>query len=260
VRDVAILGAGPSGLMAALAIEQSGHKPYILSHKEPSQMSGAMYLHQAIPELTSSEPDDYIQISKMGTAEGYAKKVYHDPNHPVSFTRFKEGIFPMWYLGDAYMDLWRRFEHRIHDYNIDTDKLPAVFHNFSLVINTIPLNQLCMNHEHTFDYARVWIQTGYYEGSEVANIMIYNGLLESSWYRFSRINRVVSYEFGREVSNSQSGLKPTRNTCTCWSDIRNLFFIGRYGRWEKNYLSHHAYLDAQNIIALFDSVHGRRYG
>ncbi|HEY7420289.1 MAG TPA: hypothetical protein VH593_34240, partial [Ktedonobacteraceae bacterium] len=79
-----VLGCGPAGLLAAHACSLNGADVRIFSLKRPSYISGAQYLHQAIPGL-SGAPDGDIMITKVGTREGYAKKVYGNANKATSW-------------------------------------------------------------------------------------------------------------------------------------------------------------------------------
>src|SRR4051812_39938970 len=95
MAEIAILGCGPAGIISAHAVRQSGHKPVILSSKQKSRIPGSQYLHQAIPDLTAVYPENTVQYVRMGTAEGYAYKVYGDSNRYTGWDNYRT-LYPSW--------------------------------------------------------------------------------------------------------------------------------------------------------------------
>lgn len=232
MSNVAILGSGPAGLLAALAVEQSGHRPTIFAKGEPSTMFGAMYLHRAIPGLHDRDGDSAefeITVVKTGSREGYAYNVYGNRDAACSWEKFDSGVTFGWDLKKAYKQLWDRYEPFIRHFEINDKHMGSICNNYPLVLNSIPAKSLCIR-EHEFAKQDIWVVHG--DGSLIPNVnddnlMYYNGipwdgsfdvgvddptwaneeenagnvdkhLIGHDWYRFSQINKYQAWEFSRE--------------------------------------------------------------
>lgn len=245
MSEVAILGCGPAGLLAALATEQAGHEPVIYSYKIKSTMPGAQFLHKPIPGVTPERPDATVLFTKVGTREGYARKVYGRPTAPCSWDQFPAGLYGVWSMGKLYDALWERFESRINDVDCDEQFLNAL--DARLVLSTIPAIYLCCGQRHEFRSQEVFIRTRpssslrgrYWDHVE------YNGTTWDPYYRRSYLFGRVSEEFGHWVSDSVRGEKPLGTDCDCRPSIKRL---GRFGQWRKGVLIHHAYHDAKGYV------------
>lgn len=250
---VAILGCGPSGLLAAHACELYD-KPFIIfSRKIKSKLGGAQYSHVPIPLLHNEEdPRASLRIVIKGTAEEYHRKVYGTMKVPfVSFDYYKSRLnVPAWSLTDAYDTLWERYERNIIQTDIgpgfvaamNTDKL------WSHVFSSVPLTAICRAREdafvdHQFRSVTVRILQKAMVPTMDEDVMIYNGEKEPSWYRMSKIFGVGSTEWGAgspvpPVSDLRSVTKPIDTNCDCHPHVVR---IGRYGTWQKGELSYHAF-------------------
>jgi hypothetical protein len=265
VTEIAILGCGPAGLLAAHATVLAGHTPRILSIKHRGVMPGAMYLHRPIKDLTEKKHQDMIRLSKIGTQEGYAQKVYGRRDAPVSWSIWNKGHYPIWNLRAAYEELWARYESYIKDVTVTANMVYQVRAYFPLVISTIPAKTLCLRpREHSFTERQIWVihDAPSLDKSPQSNIMIYNGLEKTPWYRFASIFGFRSYEYGHNPVEQlgedlkhlpiATGIKPLGNTCTCHSkrvkSYGDFVKVGRYGRWEKNVLTHHAFKQAKEAV------------
>jgi hypothetical protein len=76
--------------------------------------------------------------------------------------------------------------------------------------------------------------------------MIYEGGLDVSWYRYSQIREYQAWEYTRQPGEVQGykitrGIKPISTNCDCWESYDNFHRIGRFGKWTKGVLVHHAY-------------------
>lgn len=245
--QVAILGCGPSGLLAAHAVALQGWEPVIFSRKLKSQIGGAQYVHEHIPGVTPQNPEAQVTFVKEGTREGYAEKVYGDPSAPCSWDLWDVGERPMWSMHSMYERLWAEYADLIYDVEITPGK---PFGQFDLVISSIPAMNLCHNPAHQFRRAMVWIgQTAARHCPD--DTIIYNGEPNIRWYRTSRL-------FGFEASESMSpipwvdpsaktvqGFKPTENNCDCSPHIHR---VGRFGQWRKGVLVHDAFKQTVEII------------
>ena len=72
--------------------------------------------------------------------------------------------------------------------------------------------------------------------------MVYNGDPLWTWYRASLIDGHAALESTKPFSGAWSGVKPLATTCDCYRQIKR---VGRFGRWQKGVLVHHAFAQAQ---------------
>jgi hypothetical protein len=253
--NVAILGCGPSGLLAAHAAKQRGHEVVVVSRKIKSEINGAMFLHRGIPGINEVEPDFMIDIIKSGVREGYAENVYGDPSHPVSWDKFESDPFPAWDLRNVYDRLWKAWEPKIVNVEYSHAMLASMLEVQDKVISTIPRTATCtMAHE--FTSQDIWIERlegGLIERVNDHNLMYYNGytpdgkygMIGPPWYRYCQINGIRSWEYAKERHPDSMldgrvirGYKPISTTCDCWPRV---MFLGRFGAWQKQILTHHVY-------------------
>jgi hypothetical protein len=240
---VAVLGCGPAGLLAAHAAVLDDHDVDILSIPIRSELPGTMYLHRSIPFITSAEPDATITYLKLGQREGYAAKVYKDPAAPCSWDKFKVGPAPAWNLREAYLTLWNLYRDRVTKQVISPLDVPFILHEYERVISTIPARQLCRKPYHRFRYAAVFV--GSESLAEPDNI-VYSGLRDHAWYRTSNLFGHQATEYGRLLPGLRRGIKPTETNCDCWRG--RVLRVGRFGTWNKNHLTHHAFEHTQDYL------------
>jgi hypothetical protein len=243
---VAILGAGPAGMMAAQAVSLAGRTPIIYSPKEPSKIPGAAYLHKPVPDVTDATPDGSVRYLKRGTRAGYARKVYGDEMAPCSWDEFEEGEYPAWSLRRTYERLWEMFSPNIVPGEVNADDVEMMLTDYPLVISSIPKTVICRaRQQHEFHSRHYWHSekaTWYCRPNE----LVYSGNPEDEWYRTSRIFGHQATEFielpdlDKWRWRINPGEKPISNNCDCWEE-RNILFVGRFGEWTKGVLAHHAF-------------------
>lgn len=244
-RDVAILGCGPAGLLTAWAVEQAGFCPVIFSIPEKSKMPGAQFLHKPIPGLTDPAPDLRINFVKLGSREGYAQKVYGRRDAPTSWDAFPEGPRAAWALAPVYDRLWDRYRGEVVEGEILARTLDGIESRFQRAFSTIPVQVLCEHSlAHQFRWADVWIRSA--PARRMGHDFIeYNGNPGIGHYRASRINGELSQEFGHRVGGAHPGRKPLDTNCDCRPFFHRL---GRFGKWSKGVLVHHAYEEARDAL------------
>lgn len=260
MTNVAILGCGPAGLMAAQAAEACGYQPIIFSNPVQSVLGGAQFLHMPIPGVNDDPPDAFVRYQVLGNAEDYQRKVYGDTAVPfVSMASVWEGKEqPAWNLIKTYKRLWNKFSDRIHPTNIDVPFVDGLLKNdmFSHFFSTVPLIVICaaraglVNQVHNFQSQEVLIHTEPYIEDIEDNTVIYNGDPSRSWYRASRIFGVDGCEWSTLgtppiVRPLITDHKPIHTTCDCWPELHRL---GRRGTWRKGVLTHDAYLGAVKVL------------
>lgn len=252
MEKVVVLGSGPAGLLAAKAVRDAGQEVQIRSVKQRSMIGGAMYLHEAIPGVTNLEPDSTVVYQRTGTREGYATKVYGDPNAPVSWDTYPPGERSIWNMSWGYDTLWRLFDPCIIDQRVSPEVLNDLLESGTEVISSIPRWMLCTK-MHLFDRQAVWI--AYHRADlPLKNYIHYAGEGSVDYYRRSLLFGWQSAEYAFNPSGLETRKvdKPLKTNCTCWTHFPNFHMVGRYGRWEKKVLAHEAYYETRERL---DAVH-----
>lgn len=252
MKDVAILGCGPAGLIAAHTVEHFGGQPFIYSKKQKSNIPGSQYLHEAIPGLTSVYPENTVQYVRMGTAEGYAQKVYGELDRFTGWDSYR-ALYPSWNVIRAYDVLWERYEQNIIEWPIRSQEdVAQVAQMHETTISTLPQPVLCGNDLHVFGGVPYWIkQLPTPEVDRGHDIVIYNGRLEDLWYRYSVLGDRCSIETTHMPTIDWSaegwlmGTKATHNTCDCWPNIHR---AGRWAEWRHGVLLHNVYHTVKEIM------------
>lgn len=255
MAEVVIFGAGPSGLMAAHAAETAGHevvKLYDANPKPPDgTTAGVFYLHAPCGLNVASQ---MVKVAAEGERREYARRMYGDPqakcNWPTQpyVTEAWDGMIAVNMLWWRYQD---RTEHaliRMQDIRILAKSEPR-----RIFINTVPLNFLM---ETELPYALSQILTTCGKDIATAPHMIYMGIPGVEITR-------RSFLFGRYAMEAPMDVDWSHHEGTEWqrhvvkkviSDreadkfvaeheqrFPNLFFTGRYGRWDKTMLTHKVY-------------------
>lgn len=241
---VAILGAGPTGLLAAHAAASRGLGVMIYSKNRKSHLYGAQYLHEEIPGIDLDPPVD-IGYLLQGSITGYRRKVYGDRwSGSVSAEEYK-GDHKAWNIRQMYDILWDKYQDLVVDLTLGPDRLPLLLEENDLVFNTIPKQSLCINPRHTFAAKRIWAVGDVAPDSPRLpfpcdnNTILCNGYDEPEWYRLSHVFGYRTVEWPHAHPGAARVLKPLYNTCDCWEN--ELINIGRYGEWTKGILVHQAY-------------------
>jgi len=217
----------------------------------------------------------------IGSIDGYREKVYgtDDPDINVSPGEF-EGTHKIWDLRHTYKVLWREFHHTIIDHAVNQRLLHNLSDSFDMTFSSIPAPALCEYQdipgeiavrEHEFNYQNVWIDSLWYgpgldddpfKFGDYQNLVICNGKkiyvgnkAQTGWYRTSLIYGNANTEWSSQAAipdriNVPGKIfnvrKPINTTCNCWPSIVR---AGRYGKWTKGVLTHHAFQEAMDILA-----------
>jgi hypothetical protein len=248
---VLILGAGPSGLMAAHAAAIMNHDVVILSKNRKSYMRGAQYLHMPIPMYSKSP--FVVDYRLEGTAEGYRDKVYGpDPRIDVSPSSLTGQHFA-WDIREAYDGLWDTYSPFIVDVDLTGRKVEEAIQHYTpdMVFSSIPGNALCVDPNHHFQTEQVWVTEMWRGESAVDNTVVCSGFDDDPWYRTSRIHGWANTEYPNShkpplsEDKVHSVLKPIKTNCDCHPQILR---TGRYGTWTKGVLSHSSFYDTVRLI------------
>lgn len=267
MKPVAVLGAGPAGLMAAHGLAMTGVPVAVISQPDrtgsplKSMLGGAQFLHEPIPMVNEPEPDVMVTYKVSGDTETYKEKVYgDDPTIPfVSMQGLVDGKQQAaWNLQRTYDALWDNFEHSIAN-NLRTVNGPYIIEAiqkgwFSAIVSTVPTPALCLAaagmipEQHMFVSQTIKIANHCILGCTSGdNVVIYDGTRDHTWYRCSMLFGHGSTEWST-VGKTPPGMdlvtarKPLRTTCTCHQ--HTVARMGRNGTWTKGVLTHHAFVEA----------------
>lgn len=254
MKTVAILGCGPAGIFAAWAAERAGFEPVIYSKKRKSEMFGAQYLHQPIPDISGMSFD--VEYQLRGTSAGYREKVYGNGQGLIVSTDELVGIHQAWDIRQAYSKLFDAYLDNIVDINFGS---PQDVHGLVLntehshYISTIPASMLCVTPAHSFHSQKVWAigdapERGIWSPiKQELNTVVCNGEKDVSWYRSANILGFHTAEWPEAkkppIEGLSAVLKPIATDCDCLSMIMHR--VGRYGKWTKGVLSHEAFYETE---------------
>ena len=267
---VAILGCGPTGLLAAHACKLEGADFEIFSKKRKSQLFGSQYLHQPIPEVTRYDEHVGVKYVTLGTPEEYRRKTHgkwwdghiaqedFEPDHIA------------WNIRTAYDTLWQLYGHGVHHYEFITDegklrqyrgttfdvaRYDLQLTNFDLVINTMP-RTIWQVPGDEFIFSEGWAlgdapEEGKFIPHEITdNTIICDGTPDTAWTRLSRVFGYGSVEWPHHtprpplpgvamVTKPLHYLPSTQvaNPTAEW------LHVGRYGKFEKGVVVTDAFED-----------------
>lgn len=252
MKVVAVLGAGPAGLMAAqaVALQENTALAIFSATDQPSKLGGAQFLHRAIPGINKKEPDTVITYRVRGDEPTYRRKVYGDKEVPfTSFSNVTDGDRqPAWNLIQTYEKLWDKFAD-----NITVGPISASWFDnpwvadFSHVFSSIPLPAICraqagaIPEYHHFHSQEVHICVNRF-GECPPDTIVYDGNPTHRFYRQSLIFGVPGTEWSSNpppIPGIVKDNKPIATDCNCHPNVTR---VGRRGTWTKGVLTHDAFI------------------
>ena len=271
-RRVAILGAGPAGLMAAQAAYERGYEPTIFSRPPlgdragsvaKSDLHGCQYLHAPVPNPSFAGGSGHaVAYTLRGTSEGYRMKVYGTTDSRVAVSPDEYGNAEphmAWDLRLVYEKLWHRWEPKMRPMNITPEEVHIMLGRgaWAKVFSTVPAHALCMDPAHQFRAQSVWAM-GQREGSQDFPFacppftVVCNGERDTGWYRIANVFGMTTVEWAGEKKPPIKGVvrveKPLDTNCTCHQEA-GLVRLGRFGKWQKGVLVHTAYTEAKASLS-----------
>lgn len=271
---VAILGCGPTGLLAAHACHLEGVDFEIWSKKRKSYLFGSQYLHEHIPGITHE--DDFVNVKYItrGSPEAYRRKTHGKwwDGHiaPEDF----EPDHHAWNIRQAYDELWMRYGHSVEDYEIPRfDALrsrgfsshTAVNYDLSLkeydlVVSTVPRDIWKVDGEE-FIFSEGWALGDAPERGQFIpmqcddNTIICDGTDEVSWTRVSRVFGYGTVEWPHHAAQPPiPGISRVTKPLHYRASSQNAnptadwLHVGRYGKFEKGVVVTDAFHDVTNRL------------
>lgn len=262
---VAILGCGPSGMVAAHAAIMAGCQVVIYSWKQKSNMYGAQYLHSPIPFVSSPSPVR-VNYQLRGTAEEYRAKVYGKKDVEVSPVSLREFHYA-WDIRDTYDKLWYLYHDLIEPVNeigYHWVQDLAMRENWHRIYSTIPAPAICAAPSwHHFNSTVIWANGDAPDRGHLAprgwytrepNSIICDGTNDNYWYRVSNVYDNVTMEWPSTYKPDGSVYvtqvrKPISHSCDCFAPLGDRFArLGRYGAWTKSILVHEVFTEVNNDL------------
>lgn len=270
-RRVAILGAGPAGLLAAQAAHERGYDPTIFSRPPlgdrngsvaKSELHGCQYLHAPVPDPTfAGGPGEPVNYTLKGTSDEYRRKVYgtDDTRIAVSPDEYGQAESHLaWDLRCVYRKLWNRWEPAMRPLDITPQEVAIALEGpWVKVFSTVPAPALCRDPGHQFTEQVVWAM-GQREGSQDFPFtcppftVVCNGERDTGYYRIANVFGMTTVEWSGVRKPPIRGVvrvqKPISTNCTCHQKA-GLVRIGRFGKWQKGVLVHSAYKDVRAALS-----------
>lgn len=254
---VAILGAGPSGLVAAQAALLSGKDVHIYTKPDgngapaKSALYGCQYLHAPVPGIDVRQT--LVNYRLEGESTDYRRKVY-GPDSTVDVSpETLTGNQPAWNIRQSYDMLWKCHIELgfswVFPLSVGPEDLPGLIRSYAAVISTLPAPSVCAHRSaHDFKSSRVWAigdapSLGIYAPVEVdANTVVCSGDRHIRWYRAANVFGYTTVEWpDRYLDLPPSAVpirKPIKTNCDCWPEVLR---AGRFAEWTKGVLVHETF-------------------
>lgn len=260
---IAILGCGPSGLMAAHAARLNGCQFSIFSKKRKSYLFGSQYLHEPIPGISDEEAFAEVLYQTNGSPVEYRRKVHGDAWDGVVSPEDFEEHHLAWNIRDAYEKLWQMYGQCVDDFDIRPMAGLTVFEHtsmelnlseFDLIVSTVP-RMLWQTPGDQFISSKGWAlgdapEHGVFVPYRTPrdNMIICDGTKDQAYSRLSRVFGYTTVEWPHHVKPPLPGVSevvkplrfiagPSENPTQDW------LHVGRYGKWQKGILVTDAFTD-----------------
>lgn len=249
MKKVAILGCGPSGLLAAHAANLNGCHFDVFSKRRKSQLFGSQYLHKPIPGISARSDGRNIEYIVEGSPEEYRRKchgkAWDGMAAPEEFERHHRG----WDIRAAYDKLWTTYSDSVYNLDLSGDisdlDRSINLDNYDLVISTVP-RKIWSRREYGAEYvsSNCWALGDAPDlGQKVPfhtkdNTIICEGTKDVGWYRLSKVFGHTTVEWPEEkkppihgVALVERPLQYIPGNVTNPADM--MLHLGRYGEWKK---------------------------
>lgn len=265
---IAVIGAGPAGLLAAWGIREAGGKPVIYDRDpayQPGRIFSLQYLHEPCGLLNlrsmrlryevdgaypsrETDAEERLILQRM-----YNVKLGRNPIEENSTRFLTEGPQEVWSLKDAYERLHKTFEKDLKTADLSIADIFKMTEEYAGVINTAPLDKLMPGVP--------WPVRTYFIRHDFTPVekhpedtCVYNLDPNTPWYRATRLDGGTATEYWRiphgavapdKVSQFRVLRKVVSPTHGWFPTPSNFLMTGRWGSWDPKKLTHDAYKDAK---------------
>lgn len=254
--EVVILGSGISGLLSAWACERNG-RDFVLFDKGPIEalprmVEGCVYLHDScgLEEHIRTQVLTTHVLPVKGVPTDELSRLYHRkiwggiPYEPNSLDRLDWAPIEVYSMNDALRYLHDRYCGSLTIASIGRSDVDEWLRDGKRVISTVPLRVL-------FDdldlvAKPLWtFQSAVDGGAGSSAWTVYNVDPEVAWYRMTSMFGNFSVEFIRPPTGSWRVHKFAKIITYDATELDayhpDLMLTGRWGRWERGFLSHQTY-------------------
>ncbi len=266
--NVAILGCGPTGLLAAHACAMNGAEFRIFSKRRKSFLFGSQYLHEPIPGISDFDDCADISYETKGSPVEYRRKVHGSAWDGIISPEDFEQHDKAWNIRQAYDRLWQYYGHMVESYEIPVTPLPSNrtaigtmnyrhaeenlhLSEYDLVVSTVPRTYWRLPGDE-FIHSKGWVMGDAPEHGEFCpfttpkdNQIICDGTKEVGYTRLSRVFGYTTIEWPEHSKPPIPGvaeiIKPLRFESGGIPAPENWLFSGRYGEWHKGILATDAF-------------------
>lgn len=257
--DVAIVGSGMAGLLAAKACIDFGIRPDIFSNnKKPDYSTGGVrYLHDdcglpirpfTIRTMFLLDHDtlaEYNENEKGKWAALYAKKTGSSAENN-SVHRSEAEIQA--YRWDLAFDLLQGLP--IIQKHVGNSEIRRMSREYDLVVNTAPLPSVYPKARNLCQCRNFFVSDEDVMSEwhcDLSNTIVYNLDPDCDWYRYSNINGAIQTEW---MHRRPGGYVVTKVNGRARFGLHpdNVMLVGRYGAWDATYMAHQAYYDVRKHI------------
>jgi hypothetical protein len=269
-KTVAVLGAGPAGLLAAHAARELGYDVTVYTapgsdgQPQKSELHGCQYLHAHIPDAGVPKQGTNVHYLLEGHADDYRRKVYGEGwDGSVSPDEYgPEKAHMAWNLRVAYDVLWEDMRPLMKALYVSPQMAARVREvKKQIVLATVPAPALCLDMDnHKFSSQSIWAMGSTREDFATSRSLPYyapdftvlcNGNKSPHWYRAATVFGQSTLEWPGGSKPPINGVaavrKPLSTDCACHVG-KHWHRLGRFGKWQKGYLAHQAYFDTLEIL------------
>lgn len=283
--DVAILGAGLDGLLAAWAVSNNGYTPAIFDTDEDGEnyySHNAQYLRQPIPGLTdniSSEkittspniPAPYSTPELKKFAINYHRKVYNENDFDTFARRYELAEYNdacsiddelcCYSVEDVFDELWDYYDERVQiqwlssQWYVDT-KFRC---DYDLVINTLPMPRWCKGFSttgHKFPSIYYWSSNEAPFGPLKSGTILLTSNHDQVHYLQANLFGHWTVHWPERSKPPIPGIekmcRPLGKDCTC-DKVLDFVNIGQLANWDHTIPIHNSYFDVMKLIAKLKS-------
>lgn len=248
---VAVLGAGPSGMIAAWAAINAGHSVQMFSDVYVNRHNyGVFFFHDSCDLPISGMPIKQMIVGNYGmskeeTAAAYGKMVYKNEKEGWGILLAYEQPIVIGYNPNEAMEVLKIFLS-------DMPKVVQVFSSFvevqmliddfDKIICTIPAPAIFP--EKKFPFVTIYVRQE--DGNLHDNFFMNNVNPNLGWYRFASIFGKISIEYLIEQPLTSRVKKVIPGDLLPIDD--NILFTGRQGAWDRRKRIEHVYKDALDFL------------
>lgn len=269
-KIVYVLGAGPTGLIIAEGAKMRGCEVLVFSRPgdsgraAKSELHGCQYLHAPVPTPSLAGLPRTVRYTLTGTVEGYRAKVYGPSwQGRVSPDEYgDEQPHEAWDIRRVYDKLWQDWQYRIVPKDLDHTLVSSLLTHGRphRMFSTVPAPALCRDKDHAFTVSGVWA-FGERDAPSPKPLspvscepftVVCSGNPDVGWYRVANVYGYTTVEWPARRKPPIDGVvqvrKPLATNCDCFLGHKGFLRVGRFGRWQKGVLVHHAYEEAMAAL------------